>query len=158
MKSEVKHVVAVCSTKIRYYYERGPWGSEVDPALGRGRGDLSLTNCSIRFRSIMGTYLKLFYNGHYCWRWLRRRCVGLVLVLGLVSIHRNFNCVLEAERDTVARVSLSPSSGDHHTWYSPLLSGGGRIICLISKWGLRCVQTGRAWINESDNCCKCELF
>ena len=66
MKSEVKHVVAVCSTKIRYYYERGPWGSEVDPALGRGRGDLSLTNCSIRFRSIMGTYLKLFYNGHYC--------------------------------------------------------------------------------------------
>ena len=42
---------------------------EVDPALGRGRergGDLSLTNCSIRFRSIMGTYLKLFYNGHYC--------------------------------------------------------------------------------------------
>ena len=55
----------------------------------------------------------------------------LVLVLVLVSIHRNFNCVLEAERDMVARVSLSPSFGDHHTWYSPLLSGGGRIICLI---------------------------
>ena len=33
---------------------------------GEGGGDLSLTNCSIRFRSIMGTYLKLFYNGHYC--------------------------------------------------------------------------------------------
>ena len=39
---------------------------EVEVGGGGGGGDLSLTNCSIRFRSIMGTYLKLFYNGHYC--------------------------------------------------------------------------------------------
>ena len=70
---------------------------EVEGGGGGGGGDLSLTNCSIRFRSIMGTYLKLFYNGHYCggtgagcgvWSWGWCQSTETLIVFSKQSVTR----------------------------------------------------------------------